>query len=347
MSDKTYRAAVIGLGIMGDVVDGLGGRNPDLLLPGNHAAAYVEHPRTELIAGATRDPERQARFGDKRGAPVYGDYREMLEAEQPDIVSIATPATVHAEMVVAAAAAGAKSIWCEKAMATSLDECDRMLSACEAAGAMLCINHQRRWDDRYQALKRLVDGGEIGALQAVQISFGRGRLCRGGSHAFDLALFFAADDIAWGWGWLSDPGSFDPGGTGVFETRSGIRIVIDGALGMNHGLRVELIGDGGMIQLVKDINQAQIWTPDEREYWRDFGALSQRSMPTNYPVRSPFLNALDDMIHCIETGAEPRSSGRDGMRAFEMIAAIHLSHRAGKRPIEFPLVERDFEIPSN
>jgi len=37
----------------------------------------------------------------------------------------------------------------------------------------------------------------------------------------------------------------------------------------------------------------------------------------------------------------------DGMRAFEMIAAIDLSHRAGKRPIEFPLVERDFEIPSN
>ena len=90
-----------------------------------------------------------------------------------------------------------------------------------------------------------------------------------------------------------------------------------------------------------------IQSDEEREYWRDFGALSQRSMPTNYPVRSPFLNALDDMIHCIETGAEPRSSGRDGMRAFEMIAAIHLSHRAGKRPIEFPLVERDFEIPSN
>ena len=46
-------------------------------------------------------------------ARFHRDYREMLEAEQPDIVSIATPATVHAEMVVAAAAAGAKSIWCE------------------------------------------------------------------------------------------------------------------------------------------------------------------------------------------------------------------------------------------
>lgn len=347
MSEKIYRGAVIGLGIMGDVVDGLGGRNPNLLLPGNHAEAYVMHSRTELIAGATRDPERQARFRDKRGVPVYGDYREMLEVERPDIVSIATPATVHAEMVVAAAEAGARAIWCEKAMATSLEECDRMLAACEAAGVVLCINHQRRWDDRYQALKRLVDGGEIGALQAMQISFGYGRLCRGGSHSFDLSLFFAADDIAWGWGWLSNPGAFDPSGTGIFETRSGIRITIDGALGMNHGLQIELIGDAGVIKLVRDINQVQIWTPDERENWRDFGALSQRSMPTNYPVRSLFLNALDDMIHCMEIGAEPRSSGRDGLRAFEMIAAIHLSHCAGKRPIEFPLAERAFEIPSN
>ena len=77
MSEKIYRGAVIGLGIMGDVVDGLGGRNPNLLLPGNHAEAYVMHSRTELIAGATRDPERQARFRDKRGVPAYGDYCEM------------------------------------------------------------------------------------------------------------------------------------------------------------------------------------------------------------------------------------------------------------------------------
>ena len=77
MSGKMYRGAVIGLGIMGDVVDGLDGRNLDLLLPGNYAEAYMLYSRTELIAGATRDRELQARFRDKRGVPAYGDYCEM------------------------------------------------------------------------------------------------------------------------------------------------------------------------------------------------------------------------------------------------------------------------------
>ena len=179
MSEKMYRGAVIGLGIMGEVADGLGGRSPEWYPPCSHADAYEMHPRVDLVAGATRDPDRQARFREKRGKAVYGDYRQLLEKERPDLVSIATPAMVHVEMVIAAAKAGVKAIWCEKAMAVSLDECDQMIAACEKSGTVLCINHQRRWDDRYQALRRLLQTGEIGKLQAIQISFGRGRLCRG------------------------------------------------------------------------------------------------------------------------------------------------------------------------
>jgi predicted dehydrogenase len=347
MSEKTYRGAVIGLGIMGEIADGLGGRSPEIYPPCNHADAYEMHPKVDLVAGATRDPDRQARFRTKRDKAVYGDYRQMLEKEQPDLVSIATPATVHAEMVIAAAEAGVKAIWCEKAMAVSLDECERMIAACAKSGTVLCINHQRRWDDRYRALRRLLDGGEIGKLQAIQIHFGRGRLCRGGSHAFDLALFFAQEDIAWGLGWLSDPGAFDPSGTGVFETKSGVRITIDGALGMQHRYWVELVGDEGILKLFNGDSDVQLWTPDEREHWREFNALSQRLLPTNYPIRSPFLNAVDDMIHCVENSVQPQSSGRDGLTAFEMIVAIHLSHRGNKQVIEFPVAERGFEIPSN
>ena len=190
MNDTVYRGAVIGLGVMGQIADGLGGKHPVWYPPCCHADAYEMHPRTELVTGATRDPGRQDRFREARKKPVYSHYQEMLEKEQPDIVSIATPATMHAEMVMAAAEAGAKAIWCEKAMAVSLDECDEMIAACERSGTILCINHQRRWDDRYHGIRRLVDAGEIGKLQAVQIHFGGGRLCRGGSHAFDLAFFF-------------------------------------------------------------------------------------------------------------------------------------------------------------
>ena len=168
-----------------------------------------------------------------------------------------------------------------------------------------------------------------------------------GSHAFDLALYFAQEDIAWGLGWLSDPDAFDPSGTGVFETKSGIRIAIDGAVGMNHRYWIDLVGDGGLVKLVNDGANVQLWTPDEREHWLDFNALSQRILPSNYPIRNPFLNAVDDMIHCVENEVQPQSSGRDGLMAFEMIVAIHLSHRANKQAIEFPVAERGFEVPSN
>ena len=131
MSDTIYRAGVIGLGIMGNIADGLGGRHPRWYAPCCHSDVYAFHARTELVAGSTRDAGRQQLFREKHGnKPVYADYRQMLEHEELDIVSIATPATCHAEMVVACAEDGVRGIYCEKAMATSLDECDRMIAAC-------------------------------------------------------------------------------------------------------------------------------------------------------------------------------------------------------------------------
>ena len=211
----TYKAAVIGLGVMGNIADGLGGRHPEMYQPCCHADVYEFHSRTELVAGSTRAPERQALFREKRfGKPVYSDYREMLEEEKPDIVSIATPATSHAEITIEVAKFGAKGIYCEKAMATSLAECDRMIEICEQTDTVLMINHQRRWDNRYIELRRLVELGNIGNLQLIQISIGGSRLCRSGTHMFDLALMFANDEVISGCGWLGDPDNCDPGGVG-------------------------------------------------------------------------------------------------------------------------------------
>jgi predicted dehydrogenase len=347
MDGKTYRGAVIGLGVMGQIADGLGGKHPIWYPPCCHADAYAMHPRTELVAGATRDEGRQKRFKTTRGQPVFGDYQEMLNEIQPDIVSVATPATAHAKIVIAAAESGVKAIWCEKARATSLAECDEMITACKTAGVALAINHNRRWDDRYTAYTQMVKTGVIGELQAVHSHFGGGRLCRGGSHAFDLARYFVGEDIVWGHGGLSNPDDPDPGGTGVFESQSGVRIFVDGAVGMKHILATELVGDQGVLNLVDDGFNVQLWTPDERVDTAGFGMLSRRQLPMNYAVRSPFLNVLDDLILSIETGRPNRSTGEEGRAAFEMITAIHLSHHSHKSEIKFPIEERGYHIPSN
>jgi predicted dehydrogenase len=340
-----YRTGVIGLGVMGNIADGLGGRHPEWFKPCCHADLYDSHERTELVAGATRDSKRQALFRDKYGDKgVYANYLDMLESEELDIVSISTPATCHCEMVIAAVKAGVKAIYCEKAMAASLAECDRMISICDEAGVVLAINHQRRWDDRYRALKTLIGGGAIGSVESVQISFGGGRLCRGGSHMFDLALMFSDDEVKSGSGWLSNPDCFDPGGIGVFETSRGIRILIDGSSGMRHRFQMDIVGNQGMARILDGGFFCELWTLEEDS---EFGNLVRRFTPTSHSIGNPMMNALDDILYCIEEGKQPVSSGYDGRKGFEMITGIHLSHMEGRRCIGFPIENRELVVASN
>ena len=60
-----YRAAVVGLGVMGNIADGLGSKHPEWYRPCNHADAYEYRSLTELVAGSARDPKRQMLFEGK------------------------------------------------------------------------------------------------------------------------------------------------------------------------------------------------------------------------------------------------------------------------------------------
>src|SRR5581483_1726326 len=84
--------------------------------------------RVEVVAGADISAAARARFVEETGIErTYADYRELLERERPEIVSICTWPPLHPEMVEAAAAAGVRGILCEKPMAVDLAGCDRML----------------------------------------------------------------------------------------------------------------------------------------------------------------------------------------------------------------------------
>jgi predicted dehydrogenase len=78
-------------------------------------------------------------------ALTFGDAAAMLKAVRPDAIVVSTTAPSHGEFVCAAAEGGVRYILCEKPMATSVAECDRMIAACRAAGAKLAVNHQRRF----------------------------------------------------------------------------------------------------------------------------------------------------------------------------------------------------------
>ncbi|HVX61009.1 MAG TPA: Gfo/Idh/MocA family oxidoreductase, partial [Pirellulales bacterium] len=159
-----YKGAIVGLGFIGgaDQVSGdaLGQRVEDL--DGTHLYAMLNHPQVELVAGSSRDEGRRSRFAERTSARTYADWREMLDREQLDLVSVATYAPQHAEIVEACAERGVRAIYCEKPIATRLADAKRMLKACQQSGSLLAINHNRRFQPNFRRLRDFIAGGGLG-----------------------------------------------------------------------------------------------------------------------------------------------------------------------------------------
>jgi len=107
--------------------------------PDSHVKAYFDCARTELVATCDKILAMWTE------APThYLDYPDMLKAENLDIVSVCTPVETHCQ-IVCDIAPYVKAIYCEKPMATSLKECDKMIEVCDENNVILQINHQRRF----------------------------------------------------------------------------------------------------------------------------------------------------------------------------------------------------------
>ena len=102
-------------------------------LPDNHAEAVAACEGLRLVAGVNRGRGKLEAFGQRfRVDALFHDYRQMLEQAAPEIVIVATHPELHCEMVLECAAAhSVRAINCEKPMALSLEECDRMIAACD------------------------------------------------------------------------------------------------------------------------------------------------------------------------------------------------------------------------
>ena len=112
----------------------------------NFASAFAAVPDTEMVAVFDRGTETRADFVRCWGEmPVYDDFARMLQEVHPDLLCIATRQTLHAEQIEQAAAAGVRGILCDKPLATSLIESDRIIAACRERGIALTFALDRRW----------------------------------------------------------------------------------------------------------------------------------------------------------------------------------------------------------
>lgn len=108
--------------------------------------AFGGLPGVEVIALADPDAAGRARAVQRTGAArAYESYGEMLAGERPDVVAVCTRwPDQHEAMIRSAVEAGVKGIFCEKPLASSPDEADRILAACDAGGVKLTVAHHNR-----------------------------------------------------------------------------------------------------------------------------------------------------------------------------------------------------------
>jgi len=146
MSD--LKIVVVGAGFAGRVVH----------LPGYRANMVP------VAAICDQVKERAQALADLFKVPkVYTDWRQMIEQEQPDIVSVCLPNVLHREVTIAALEAGAH-VLCEKPLATSVAEAHEMFDAARKAGRVLMAAQHFRFEPAAQAIKRVVDSGALGQI---------------------------------------------------------------------------------------------------------------------------------------------------------------------------------------
>jgi len=338
-SESTYRAAIIGLGFIGagDQVSGdaIGGQQVSNL-DGTHAEALSKNKRIQLVAGSSRDAGRRERFTQRTSIKTYADWRELLDKERPEIVSVATYSPQHAEITIACAERGVRVIYCEKPIATRVVDADRMMAVCEKAGALLVINHNRRFNVNHRRMRDEVAKGLLGELTSASLRWGNGRLSNVGTHLIDALCMLTGRQVEAVSATLDTSpiadcrGSnfHDPGGWGVMRLTGGLMATVDDA---NHGkgpAQIILYGTkaratvSGSISIEFVVGRVDQWP-------------SQRAQSTSMDV------AVTEIIDWLDNKHPFPYAAQDAVRTLEAIVAFHVSDASKAAWVAVPLSGAD------
>lgn len=330
--NQSKRVAIIGMGPMGR----------------RHLQALTLAPSAELVGAVDSRLEALA-AADLKGARAYSDAQRMLTDLRPEVVIVATNGPSHHPLVLAAVAAGARGVLCEKPIACSVAEAEEMILAAHEHRCALAVNHCRRLVPAYRWLRERLQSGEWGQLRSMRSSWpGIGLGCSA-THMIDLWRFLGGERLDTVFGWV-DPvrginprGSqfSDPGGMIVVTSSSGARYV--------HEQAEDGAGPG---TFVVETTGAEIKV-DERDgtmsvLKRDLSVKPGPGRPPKYdavplPAEAPL--AIDivrlsaEILRELVEERELTCPAEHGLRSLEVVVGAHLSHDRGHAPVALPLTD--------
>jgi predicted dehydrogenase len=280
---------------------------------------------------------------------------DMLEQTRPELVVIATTAPSHHDLVVNAVAAGARKILCEKPMATSLAECENMISVCEAAGVDLAINHQMRFMEQYTIPMQMTDSPELGGLGSVIVSAGNFGVAMNGVHYFEMFRLMTDENPISVNAWFDDIDLPNPrgeqfkdaSGSVRLQTPSGKRFFMDCSGDQGFGMHVTYNCRYGRIT-VDELDGSLEYVAREAEY-RDL-PTTRYGMPSTKVAQSiapadavaPTLAVVKSLLAGLNY-----PTGENGLQTMRALIAAHLSNNCDGATInlEKDTLPRDLILP--
>jgi predicted dehydrogenase len=203
-----------------------------------HAPLIATAAGAELVGVVTRSPERRAELErDHPGTPAFAPLAE-LAAAGAEAVAISTPAATHLPMTLEAIALGL-AVVSDKPFTLDAAQACEAVAAAEAAGVVLSVYQNRRWDSDFLTVRRLLDAGELGEVTVFESAFeryapddpvppaGAGILRDFGSHLVDQALVLFGP-VARVYGELAGGGELEERFFAVLEHAGGMTSHISG-----------------------------------------------------------------------------------------------------------------------
>ena len=342
---KTYRCAIVGLtGIASaPVAPTLGGGRH--ALPYSHASALAMIPNATVVAVCDLVPRLIDNFVAQWGTTwpdlrTYTNVDELLANEAIDILSVCTPDDRHAAIVIAAAERGIPAILCEKPLATTLADADRMIAAVERHGTVVAVEHTRRWDPFFHRVKEVIDAGMIGEVRTIVSTLHgeRAMIFRNGTHALDLMCYYAGaapthvfakleegfEDFTEYRGDGGHAPESEPGASAFIQFANGVRGFYNGTKGTYNNAEWDVVGATGRIRISGTV--AEFWSIEQGT-----GAQIQRPFPAGMVMKGALLGAFEELIQVLEQGGSTRSTPRDARMTVQILIGMLDSQQQGNR----------------
>lgn len=304
---------------------------------------------------------KESGFSEEEAACVhrYSDWNEMLDAERPELVSIALPSGLHAD---AAFDVISRAINCiiEKPMAMSLKDADRIIAVTEKTGATVAVCHQNRFNTAVQEMRAALEAGRFGRLSnaAVTVRWHRdeqyysqdgwrgkwasdgGTLMNQCIHGIDLLRWMCGDEAEIVYGVTNN--AYHPYmeaedvGAAVVKFKNGVVATLEGTVNVNRTNMEEqltLIGEHGSVKLGG-------MCANTIEHWSFDDDISDSKDGFHEKVANVYGNGhtslFGDVAEAIRKHRPPYVDVYAGRRALETVLAVYKSSYEGV-PVRLPL----------